>query len=74
MRSIQSIWVPQICILNLRNFYRIRFRIDGELRKIAQPPLAIKEKLASRIKVISKLDISEKRVPQDGRMKIQLTE
>ena len=51
-------------------FYRIRFRVDGVLREIAQPPLAIKEKLASRIKVISKLDISEKRVPQDGRMKL----
>ncbi|TCS36906.1 type IV pilus assembly protein PilB [Paucimonas lemoignei] len=51
-------------------FYRIRFRIDGVLREMAQPPLAIKEKLASRIKVISKLDISEKRVPQDGRMKL----
>jgi type IV pilus assembly protein PilB len=48
-------------------FYRIRFRIDGVLREIAQPPLAIKEKLASRIKVISRLDIAEKRVPQDGR-------
>jgi type IV pilus assembly protein PilB len=54
-------------------FYRIRFRIDGVLREISQPPLAIKEKLASRIKVISKLDISEKRVPQDGRMKLALT-
>ncbi|NDI86057.1 type IV-A pilus assembly ATPase PilB [Undibacterium crateris] len=53
-------------------FYRIRFRIDGELREIAQPPLAIKDKLSSRIKVISKLDISEKRVPQDGRMKLYL--
>lgn len=51
-------------------FYRIRFRVDGVLREMAQPPLAIKEKLASRIKVISKLDISEKRVPQDGRMKL----
>jgi type IV pilus assembly protein PilB len=51
-------------------FYRIRLRIDGDLREIAQPPLAIKEKLASRIKVISRLDISEKRVPQDGRMKL----
>ncbi|HJV83584.1 type IV-A pilus assembly ATPase PilB [Noviherbaspirillum sp.] len=51
-------------------FYRIRFRVDGILREVAQPPLAIKEKLASRIKVISKLDISEKRVPQDGRMKL----
>jgi type IV pilus assembly protein PilB len=54
-------------------FYRIRFRIDGVLRDIAQPPLAIKEKLASRIKVISKLDISEKRVPQDGRMKLVIS-
>ncbi|MFO1198726.1 MAG: type IV-A pilus assembly ATPase PilB [Burkholderiaceae bacterium] len=51
-------------------FYRIRLRIDGELREFAQPPLAIKEKLASRIKVISRLDISEKRIPQDGRMKL----
>ena len=50
-------------------YYRIRFRVDGELREVAQPPLAIKDKLSSRIKVISKLDISEKRVPQDGRMK-----
>ena len=54
-------------------FYRIRFRIDGELREIAQPPLAIKEKLASRIKVISRLDIAEKRVPQDGRMKLSVS-
>jgi type IV pilus assembly protein PilB len=51
-------------------FYRIRMRVDGELREFAQPPLAIKEKLASRIKVISRLDISERRVPQDGRMKL----
>ena len=54
-------------------FYRIRFRVDGVLREIAQPPLAIKEKLASRIKVISRLDISEKRVPQDGRMKLSVS-
>ncbi|NNM63626.1 MAG: type IV-A pilus assembly ATPase PilB [Burkholderiales bacterium] len=53
------------------NFYRIRFRVDGELREIAQPPVAIKEKLASRIKVISRLDIAERRVPQDGRMKLR---
>jgi len=50
--------------------YRIRYRIDGELYEVATPPLAIKEKVASRIKVISRLDISEKRVPQDGRMKL----
>jgi type IV pilus assembly protein PilB len=54
-------------------YYRIRYRLDGILREIAQPPLAIKDKLASRIKVISKLDISEKRVPQDGRMKLVLS-
>ncbi len=51
--------------------YRVRFRVDGELREITQPPVAIKDKLASRIKVISRLDISEKRVPQDGRMKLK---
>ena len=52
--------------------YRVRFRIDGELREIASPPIAIKDKLASRIKVISRMDISEKRVPQDGRMKLKI--
>ena len=52
--------------------YRVRFRIDGELREIAAPPIAIKDKLASRIKVISKMDISEKRVPQDGKMKLKV--
>ena len=52
--------------------YRVRFRIDGELREIAAPPIAIKDKLASRIKVISKMDISEKRVPQDGKMKLKI--
>ena len=52
--------------------YRVRFRVDGELREIASPPVSIKEKLAARIKVISKLDISEKRVPQDGKMKLKI--
>jgi len=54
-------------------FYRIRYRLDGILSEVAQPPLVIKDKMASRIKVISKLDISEKRVPQDGRMKLVLS-
>ncbi|MDR2991413.1 MAG: type IV-A pilus assembly ATPase PilB [Burkholderiaceae bacterium] len=53
--------------------YRVRYRIDGELREITSPPTAIKETLASRIKVLSRLDISEKRVPQDGRMKLRIT-
>ena len=52
--------------------YRVRFRIDGELREVASTPPAIKDRLASRIKVLSKLDISEKRIPQDGRMKLKL--
>jgi type IV pilus assembly protein PilB len=55
-------------------YYRIRYRLDGVLYDTAQPPLVIKDKIASRIKVISKLDISEKRVPQDGRMKLLLSQ
>src|SRR5471030_2673506 len=51
-------------------FYRIRFRVDGVLIEHAQPPISIKEKLVSRIKVLAKLDISEKRIPQDGRMRL----
>ena len=54
-------------------FYRIRVRVDGILREVATPPLAIKEKIASRIKVISRLNIAEKRVPQDGRMRLILS-
>ncbi len=54
-------------------FFRVRYRVDGVLMEIAQPPLAIKDKVASRIKVISKLDIAERRVPQDGRMKLVLS-
>ncbi len=54
-------------------YYRIRVRVDGVLREVAKPPLAIKDKIASRIKVISRLNIAEKRVPQDGRMKLVLS-
>ncbi len=54
-------------------FYRVRFRVDGILREVTQPPLAIKERLVTRIKVLSRLDIAEKRVPQDGRMKLALS-
>ncbi len=53
--------------------YRVRMRIDGELREIDTPPMALKDRLPSRIKVLSRLDIAEKRLPQDGRMKLQLT-
>jgi type IV pilus assembly protein PilB len=51
-------------------FYRVRFRVDGILQEVARPPLDIRDKVATRIKVLSRLDISEKRVPQDGRMKL----
>jgi type IV pilus assembly protein PilB len=53
--------------------YRVRFRIDGELREIASPPLAIRERVSARIKVLSRLDISEKRAPQDGRLKLAVS-
>ena len=45
---------------------RVRFRVDGQLREVVQPPVAVRGQLASRIKVMARLDISEKRVPQDG--------
>jgi len=51
---------------------RIRFRIDGVLYDVMHPPLKMRDALISRIKIMSKLDISEKRLPQDGRIKIRL--
>ncbi|HEX8010311.1 MAG TPA: type IV-A pilus assembly ATPase PilB [Casimicrobiaceae bacterium] len=68
-----SAGVSDIHLEPYERFYRIRYRLDGQLMEVAQPPLAIKDKMASRLKVISKLDISEKRVPQDGRMKLVLS-
>ena len=53
--------------------YRVRFRIDGVLEEIAKPPLALSAKIAARIKVMSRLDVSERRVPQDGRIKLKLS-
>jgi len=52
--------------------YRVRYRIDGQLKEVAQPPLGLKERIASRLKVVSRLDIAEKRVPQDGRLRLVL--
>ena len=54
-------------------FYRVRFRIDGVLGVAASPPIGISRKLAARIKVMSRLDVSERRVPQDGRIKLKLS-
>jgi len=53
--------------------YRVRYRIDGMLKTIAQPPVGMTMKIASRIKVMSRLDIAERRVPQDGRVKLNLS-
>tara|TARA_Y100001963_G_scaffold155130_1_gene245474 strand:- start:2946 stop:4643 length:1698 start_codon:yes stop_codon:yes gene_type:complete len=53
--------------------YRIRFRIDGILHEMASPPVALATRLSARLKVMSRLDIAEKRVPQDGRIKLKLS-
>jgi type IV pilus assembly protein PilB len=53
--------------------YRVRFRIDGVLREVAKPPVAMSPKLSARIKVMSRMDTAEKRVPQDGRIKLKIS-
>jgi len=54
-------------------FYRIRYRRDGELKTIAQPPVSQGSRLAARMKVMSRMDLAERRVPQDGRIKLNLS-
>jgi type IV pilus assembly protein PilB len=54
--------------------YRVRYRIDGELGEVAAPPVALAPRIAARLKVMSRLDISERRVPQDGRMKLRISQ
>ena len=54
-------------------FCRVRFRIDGMLGEVARPPLTLASKISARIKVMSRLDVSERRVPQDGRIKLKLS-
>jgi type IV pilus assembly protein PilB len=53
--------------------YRIRFRIDGILHEVSEPPVALSGRISARLKVMSKLDIAERRVPQDGRIKMRLS-
>ena len=53
--------------------YRIRFRTDGILEEVAKPPIALATRMAARLKVMSQMDISERRVPQDGRIKLKIT-
>ncbi|MGR7919949.1 type IV-A pilus assembly ATPase PilB [Zobellella denitrificans] len=54
-------------------FYRIRFRIDGMLHEVASPPVGLAARFAARLKVMARLDIAERRLPQDGRLKLRLT-
>jgi len=54
-------------------FCRVRFRIDGMLNEVAQPPLALAGRIAARMKILSRLDIAERRVPQDGRIKLRIS-
>ncbi len=53
--------------------YRVRYRRDGILKEIATPPVALNRRISARLKVLSRLDISERRIPQDGRMKMKLS-
>ena len=53
--------------------YRVRFRMDGVLKEIATPPVQLAPKLAARLKVMARLDIAERRIPQDGRIKMKLS-
>lgn len=53
--------------------YRVRYRVDGVMREVAKPPVQIATRLAARLKVMSQMDISEKRVPQDGRIKLKIS-
>ena len=53
--------------------YRVRYRQDGILTEIANPPLAMSARIAARLKILSRLDIAERRVPQDGRMKMRIS-
>ncbi|MBR9909060.1 MAG: type IV-A pilus assembly ATPase PilB [Gammaproteobacteria bacterium] len=53
--------------------YRVRFRTDGILEEVAKPPTALATRMAARLKVMSQMDISERRIPQDGRIKLKIT-
>jgi len=53
--------------------YRVRYRQDGQLHEVASPPLALSARIAARIKILSRLDIAERRIPQDGRIKMRIS-
>jgi type IV pilus assembly protein PilB len=79
VHCLQQIWemaallrASDIHFEPFETFYRVRLRVDGVLQEIAAPPFEFKDQIASRIKVLSRLDIAEKRLPQDGRMNLGL--
>ena len=79
VHSLQQIWgmaallrASDIHFEPFETFYRVRLRVDGVLQEIAAPPFEFRDQIASRIKVLSRLDIAEKRLPQDGRMNLEL--
>ena len=53
--------------------FRVRFRVDGVMQKMASPPVQLASKIAGRLKVMSQMDISERRIPQDGRIKLKIS-
>ncbi|BBI61595.1 hypothetical protein HSBAA_29010 [Vreelandella sulfidaeris] len=53
--------------------YRVRFRVDGMLIEVARPPFAMRSRIAARLKIMARLDISERRLPQDGAIKLKLS-
>ncbi|PCJ40680.1 MAG: type IV-A pilus assembly ATPase PilB [SAR86 cluster bacterium] len=65
--------VSDIHIEPYEKVYRVRYRLDGILKEIARPPINIANRICSRIKIMAKLDISERRLPQDGRIKMKLS-
>lgn len=65
--------VSDIHIEAYEKVYRVRYRLDGILKEIARPPINIAKRICSRIKIMAKLDISERRLPQDGRIKMKLS-
>lgn len=54
------------------SFMRVRYRLDGVLHEVAEPPVALRERLAARLKILSRMDIAEKRLPQDGRIRLAM--
>ena len=70
MSAIQK-GASDICIEPYEKELRVRYRIDGILYNIMQPPMKLRDAMTSRIKIMAKLDIAEKRLPQDGRIKIR---